>query len=590
MKVKKKLIRHLFISYLIILVFSLIPVMLLMIHAFREEYLRQTRHDLRIRISLFQHLLPERISYSGAERINRLCIEIGKETGTRFTVVLSTGKVIGESDGDYRKMDNHADRPELTAAFSGGEGSSIRYSYTLEKELMYLALPLLRHGTIVGAVRASMPVATIAGDLRVLYLRIAVMVVIVIVVMIVSGFGISRLITKPLKEIVTGVGNIADGDFTVRIAAESTYELEKLAEAINSMAAQLDERVRSLVEQRNKLEAVMSGMIEAIIVVDTEERVVEYNRATTDLFRLSGENLRGKHVQELIRNVKLERFIQVILEGNGFAEEEIPVHGEDDRVLQAHGTQFLDAQGNRIGAIIVLNDITRIKKLETIRRDFVANVTHELRTPLTSIAGFVETLRDGAVDDIENRYRFLDIILKHVKRLDNIIEDLLSLSNIEQQVDNRLVVFENNSLKDILVNAVSLCSVKAADKNITITLDCPDISVRSNARMLEQAVVNLVDNAVKYSDTGSTVTVRAQEKDGETVIEVIDTGCGIPQEHLPRIFERFYRVDKGRSRDLGGTGLGLSIVRHIVNYHGGRVSVDSSPGNGSTFTIILPAY
>jgi two-component system phosphate regulon sensor histidine kinase PhoR len=258
--------------------------------------------------------------------------------------------------------------------------------------------------------------------------------------------------------------------------------------------------------------------------------------------------------------------------------------------LQAHGTFIKDHDGKSFGALIVLNDITQMKRLENIRRDFVANVSHELKTPITSIIGFVETLSQGAIDDKENAGRFLEIIARHADRLNAIIEDLLLLSRIEgHEEDDSGVVKEASKIKSILSSALLICEPKASTKNIHLALQSPDeIKADVNAPLLEQAVINLVDNAIKYSEEGSHVRVEASAEGEEILIRVIDDGCGIPEEHIPRLFERFYRVDKARSRNLGGTGLGLAIVKHIVNAHGGIIEVESIPQKGSTFTIRIP--
>jgi two-component system phosphate regulon sensor histidine kinase PhoR len=262
---------------------------------------------------------------------------------------------------------------------------------------------------------------------------------------------------------------------------------------------------------------------------------------------------------------------------------------EGGRFFHVHGASLADPQAERGGAVIVLSDMTRIHRLENLRRDFVANVSHELKTPVTSIQGFVEALMDGGPDDPEQGQRYLGIIAKHAERLNAIIDDLLSLSRLEEGAERRAILFEDVELKPALEAAVELAGIRAEQKHIKIQLSCDEsISAKINAPLLEQAIVNLVDNAVKYSDEGTTVSIEVSQEDKEIAISVKDTGCGIPQEHLARIFERFYVVDKSRSRKLGGTGLGLAIVKHITLVHGGHVGVESAPGEGTTFTIHLP--
>jgi len=585
---RKKLLWRLFQSYLFITLLSLLSATLLASEALKKLYIEQTGDNLISMASLFIRALPPDISREYADEINILCKQSGSDVRARVTVVLPDGTVIGDSDEDYHRMDNHKDRPEIDSAFTGKTGMSTRYSKTLDKELMYVALPIQHHGETVGVVRTSMPVATIELMFNRMKYKIAFIIGIIALGTIIVSYIVSRQLNKPIKEIIRDVGKFANGELDYRISPSSTSELGSLADSINIMAAQLDERLRTITEQRNELEAVLSGMVEAIIVVDTDENIIEHNQAAVKYFAGVNNAVKGLHIQEVIRNTKLQKFVQHSLSSNELKEAEITLHGENESILQAHGTQFLNANHESNGAIIVLNDITRLKRLENLRQDFVANVSHELRTPITSIIGFVETLNDGAIEDEDNRRHFLDIIHKHACRLNAIIEDLLSISRIEQEVKENEIVLKPGNLSKILSNAVFLCRKETNDTKTSIELDSENVTVVCNDALLEQAVVNLIDNAVKYSEPNTSVLVKSYQKSNEVVIEIKDSGCGIPQKDIARIFERFYRVDKGRSRAKGGTGLGLSIVKHIVNAHNGRILVDSALDKGSTFSIILP--
>ena len=330
-------------------------------------------------------------------------------------------------------------------------------------------------------------------------------------------------------------------------------------------------------------------MVEGVLAVDNQQRVISLNKASRQLLGIDQVQAQGRSLQEVIRNADLRRFVSRALDCETPIDDDVLLHGDHEGVLQARGAALHDARGRSIGAVVVLNDVTDFRRLEHIRRDFVANVSHELKTPITSIKGFVETLLDGAIHNAEDAERFLQIIAKQADRLDTIIEDLLSLSKIEDGEDSGDITLELGHLKDVIDNAVHNCQQNATERRIHVCTACEEhITARMNSQLLEQAVTNLLDNAIKYSEPGSEVQVLASQFFDEVTLTVSDRGCGIAAEHLPRIFERFYRVDKARSRKLGGTGLGLAIVKHIVQAHRGRVTVKSTAGTGSVFTLHLP--
>jgi two-component system phosphate regulon sensor histidine kinase PhoR len=366
-------------------------------------------------------------------------------------------------------------------------------------------------------------------------------------------------------------------------------EIAGLSETMNQMAGELRDRIRTISEQRNELEAVLSSMVEGVFGVDREERLLGMNPSAAKILGCNPAAAQGRTIQEVIRLSELQRFVVRALSGEEPVEQDLILYGEEERIVRAHGTPLRDAEKKRVGALIVLNDVTRLARLENIRKDFVANVSHEIKTPITAIKGFVETLQEGHAQDPEETERFLGIIHKHVDRLEAIVEDLLTLSRIEKEAETQEITLEEHLVRAILVRAVQACENKAEAKKIRLELDCSEeLKGKINPLLLEQAVVNLIDNAINYSEEGTSVAVVAEEMGQEILIRVQDHGSGIERKHLERIFERFYRVDKSRSRKLGGTGLGLAIVKHIVQAHGGRVSVESQLGEGSTFTLHLP--
>jgi len=329
--------------------------------------------------------------------------------------------------------------------------------------------------------------------------------------------------------------------------------------------------------------------VEGVLAVDSQQRLITLNRAAAQLLGVDYLASQDLTIQEVVRDSQLQSFITRTIFARGPIEAEVALR-QGQQIIQAHGTFLKDAQGADIGFLIVLHDVTHLRRLEMSRRDFVANVSHELKTPITSIKGFVETLLAGALQEPENARNFLGIVSRQTDRLNEIIDDLLSLSRIEQDAEQGRVFLTTGRLKGVLDSAIQICEAKAAAKEITVRLNCPDqLRARINAPLLEQALVNLIDNAVKYSPAGSAVQVEALRDDAEVVVRVRDQGVGIEKSQLDRIFERFYRVDAGRSRKIGGTGLGLAIVKHIAQAHHGRVTVESTPGAGSLFSLHLPA-
>jgi two-component system phosphate regulon sensor histidine kinase PhoR len=399
---------------------------------------------------------------------------------------------------------------------------------------------------------------------------------------------IIRRIDKSLGLIESAARQISQGDLEVNLPHRSIKELRPFVRTLNSMTAKLYERLNTLDARQKELEAVFSSMAEGVIVVDSNEKIVSINDTASRMFNTDPTRAQNQLVRTVIWNPALDDMVVRVLHRQDSLEQEIVIFTDSKRYVQARATSL--KRDGKSFVVLVLNDVSRLKNLENLRRDFVANVSHELKTPITSIKGFVETLREGAIDDPESARRFLEIITKQADRLSAIIDDLLSLSRIEQETENRQIAIETGKLKDVIDSAVLACSAKAQAKQMKVLVNCDEsLFARINAQLLEQALVNLIDNAIKYSDPDKEIQINAERSGSQVQIKVIDHGFGISHEHLPRIFERFYVIDKARSRKLGGTGLGLAIVKHIAAAHGGTVNVDSTPGKGSTFTISIPS-
>ncbi len=586
---KKRLLWHLYPSFLLITITSLIAVTWYASNSLKEFFLRQTASDLKTRARIFESQVLRYLDPPDEKTIDLLCKDIGEGASTRFTVILPSGKVAGDSEKDPTLMDTHVDRPEFIQALNSPFGMSIRYSQTLEKNMMYVGIPVKANNRILAVVRASIPVTGIDALIRNIRNEIALGGLIIAVLAALLSLAISRRITRPIEQIKRTAESIAHGNFQARSQVDQSDEIGSLSDAINQMAAQLHERIDTVMRQRNEIEAMLSSMIEGVIAVDEEERILSMNQAAAAMFSCDITKAQGRSIQEVVRNTLLHEFVKNALTSQEPIEKEIVLYSDTERIINAHGTVLQDADEHRAGALIVLNDVTRLWRLENIRRDFVANVSHEIRTPITAIKGFVETLRDGSVKDPKDSKRFLGIIEKHVDRLEAIIEDLLSLSRIERGAEGEHIMLQGARIRDVLFTALQVCEAKAAPKKISLELSCDEeLEANINPALLEQAIVNLIDNAIKFSHEGSTVLVTAAQMDDQISISVRDQGRGIEKEHLPRLFERFYRVDKARSRQMGGTGLGLAIVKHIAQAHGGEVSVESTPGRGSTFSIHIP--
>jgi two-component system phosphate regulon sensor histidine kinase PhoR len=589
MSKRKKLIWQLFPSYLLITLLSVLAVSWYASSALRHFFLEQTATDLKTRALLVEKQIVSHLEPLNPAAVDTICKELGEHSATRITVILPTGKVIGDSRETPRMMDNHANRPEIASAFRGDVGISKRYSNTLMQKMMYVAIPLTRDQITHGVIRVALPTTSIDQELKAIQLKIALGGLFIAVLAAGTSLLISRRISRPIEEMKEVADYFANGDFDHRLTVPDSEEMASLAEALNQMATQLDHRIQTIINQRNELETVLTGMLEGVIAVDNDERIIKMNSAAADFFDCRPDKYQGRDLQEVVRNSALQQFVHESISSQDPKEDDISLYHNGEKTLNLQSSPLLDANKQHIGTLVVFNDVTHLRRLENMRRDFVANVSHEIKTPLTAIKGFVETLYQGSVDDPQEIQRFLGIVQKHVDRLSSIVEDLLSLSKIEQEDEHKAIKRKKGYIKDVFKSVTQICRSKAEEKSIRISPDCDEqISGVFDATLLEQAVVNLLDNAIKYSEPDSTVHLSAHQHNSEIQIQVADQGMGIAKKHLPRLFERFYRVDKARSRTMGGTGLGLAIVKHIAQAHGGNVTVKSKLGQGSTFIIHLP--
>ncbi len=594
---KPKLIWRIFPSFLIIILLSLSTVAWYATSNFRNFFVENSERELSVRALMVRDRFARALytdNLAGRE-IDALCKRIGEEIRTRITVVLTTGEVIGDSFARIETMENHKDRPEIRRALAGEKGVAIRYSSTLDKNMMYIALPMAQGREDTAIIRTAVSISDI--DTRISTVRNSVLLVLIltIVAAAVASLYVARRIINPVEQMRKGAEEFSKGNLDNRLPPTDTEELSQLARSMNFMARELDRKIMDVKNRSRELEAVHTSMQEGVIAVDGNERIITINTAAAKIFDFAPETLKNRNILEVARNFDLQTFIQKALSTHEPVEDDIVIEREDRLVLNIHSTALYDTNENRMGTLIIFHDITRIRLLETMHKDFAANVSHELKTPLTTIKGFIETLQqmmadtDAVTGDTVAAYeRFLGIIEKNVNRMIGLIDDLLALSRLER-LRGTDIVLDTHPLASLIQRAVEFCQEQADAKESRLIVSCPeDISAQVDPILIEQAVFNLVGNAVKYNPEKTDVTIEVTRGHGQIMLTVRDSGQGIDKEHLPKLFNRFYRVDKGRSRDQGGTGLGLAIVKHIVQYHNGRIEVDSQKGEGTCFTITIP--
>ena len=588
MNKKLKLIWQIYPSYLIVVIVSLLAVSLYLSRFTENFLLDKIKEDLIIRATLLENQIIPFLTPLDSKNLDRLCKKAGKSSETRVTVILPKGNVAGDSEEDPKIMDNHLNRPEILTALGGDTGSSIRKSETLKIRMMYVAIPLCLKNSTLALLRVSLPITSINQTIDKIQARIMMVGFFVALFAAVLSFFVSKWISNPIEEMKKGAARFATGDLGYRLHEPFILEFAGLAELMNKMALELEGRIATVKNQKNEYEAVLSSMSEGVVAIDSDEIVLNINQSAIEILKVPRAKVKGDSIQEVIRDTDFNKFIKKAAQSDSSKEGDFIIYNLGNRIVNCLSASLCNASDERIGTLLVLNDVSKIRNLENIRKDFVANVSHEIRTPLTAIKGFVETLFDMDDESTEDKKKFLKIILKHVDRLYFILEDLLTLAKIENRDEENGIFPEEINLKILIETALQIVQAKAAAKKITVELFVDErVIVKIDKYLIEQALVNLLDNAVKYSKEKTVIQVTALIQGDELLISVQDHGTGIPKNHLPRIFERFYRVDKARSRSLGGTGLGLSIVKHIATAHNGYVTVESDLNHGSKFTIHL---
>ncbi len=577
---------------------GIVLVILLGISVYLNHFLKQVLDrrittELRMQAELTREFLAEAIPEAfDYDAIDALVDKLGAVSAARLTFVGLDGIVWGDTERDgeeLRGMDNHRNRPEIQAALSSGYGIADRYSNTLNTSLRYFALPVYRRGEMLGIGRVALPMkevkTAIARFRRVLWLAIGIGFVGGILLSVVTA----GRIAKPIRKLTQTTRAIAEGDITSRVEVVSSDELGQLSYDFNQMADRIEAQIDEISQERNRMDTILSGMVEGVLLVGEAFDITYANPAAIQMLDLPS-NYQGQTLMELHRNVDLQHLLEQARDTGtvGMTEILLPT-GIAERDAEVTVVPVTDpTNGGTHCHVLVLHDVSQLRKLEQIRVDFIANVSHELRTPLTSIQGYAETLLDGALTDAETSQHFVAKIMQQASQLSQLVSDLLDLSRLESGTVQ--LNLEPCRIKDFRTAIWDLFEPVFEGVNLAFEWEVPEDlpAVLADKHLLEQVFVNLIDNATKYTPADGRITVSADARASEVVVHVADTGIGIPSDALPRIFERFYRVDKARSRKMGGTGLGLSIAKHIVLQHGGQIWVESEFGKGTVFHFSVP--
>jgi two-component system phosphate regulon sensor histidine kinase PhoR len=584
----------LYAGYVVLILLSSVIVGVMIARQTEQDSLSEIRNSLETTSILLRQLArpslerPEGTPPDDGE-FQRQVHALGERIGTRLTVIRVDGLVQADSQEEPSSMDNHATRPEILEALSHGQGTATRFSETVGTRMMYLALPVESQGELLGYVRASLPLLAI--DQRMARLRSIVILgtAVSAAVALLLGFVIARRFTQPLTSMAAVAEGMAEGDYSRRVDITRQDEVGQLAHVLNRMAESSMKRIETINTDRNKLLAILTGMVEGVVAVDQEERVVHMNESAGEILRTAPEESEGQPIWEVTRVQGVCQMLADTLRTKTESKETLRIAALGrDQTVEMHASPLQNSEGQAAGAVLVLHDVSELHRLERVRRDFVANVSHELKTPIAAIRGLVETLMDDQAVTSEVRDRFLAKIQNQSLRASTVVADLLTLSRLESQTGP--LEAEPVDLAEVVRTQVKGLLETAQQRGVKIELDVPKapVTVQGDERALSQITSNLLDNALNYTPEKGTVWVRLKKADGNALLEVEDTGVGIEPRDQGRIFERFYRVDKGRSREMGGTGLGLAIVKHIALTHGGTVSLESHPGKGSTFTVTLP--
>jgi len=570
----KKLSHKLFLSFFFLTLFLSFFIFIFSYGLIKKTYIKELKKHLKdVNFSLMPYVL-EFIERKNYKSLDEFVKQKGEKIDIRITVIDTSGNVLADSKEDPSLMENHKNRPEISLAFKGKTGISIRYSETVKEEMLYLALPILKDERITGVLRTSIFMKDINFLLSDLRKRILLIISIILILSWIISLLISENFSSPLKELLKSFKKLSQGEFNVKILTKREDEIGELTEGFNEMALRMEKLFEEVKKERGKLLALISSIPDGILLINKRGKVIFYNEKMKEI--LKEEIEKGKFYFQVIKIPEFGGMVEEI-EQKKEVGGEIEIHG---KILFCILRKIPETEE----ILVVFHDITELKKLDEIKRDLIINISHELKTPLTAIKGFVETLEEE--EDIKNK-RYIEIIKNHIERLMDIIQKTLFLSELE--TGEVPVELENINLKELISDIIPIFEKRLKEKKISLKIEIEDNlpEFKADRFKIEQVFINLIDNSIKYTEDGE-IEISVKRENNNIRIEIKDTGEGIPEEHLSRIFERFYVVNKARDRKKGGAGLGLSIVKHIILLHNGKIEVESKRGVGTKFVISIP--
>jgi two-component system phosphate regulon sensor histidine kinase PhoR len=550
-------------------------------HLTRGDHLDTLRAQLTDQVRLIGDISAPYFAGNQTDSPNALAKRLGEQIGARITIINKDGVVLGDSEEDPATMDNHANRPEVIEALSKGTGSSIRYSATLGYNMMYVAVPITSNDGVVGVARVALPLTQIDKSLQHINRVIIIGAVIAAVIAILLAFQILRITTEPVKKLTQLSKKMAQGELDQEIQITSQDEVGELARAFNQMAARLKEMVALITNERDRMATILSNIDDAILMVDGDSKITTMNRTAENIFQISEKKALGHTFIEIVRDHELNELLQRCLSTRKQQTGAVEIKLKK---------QFLSTIATPLpgdgGCLVHIQDLTELRRLEMIRQDFISNISHELRTPIASVKALAETLNEGAIEDPSVAKDFSSRINVEVDKLAQMVQELGELSRIES--GEAPLQKKPVNIAGAIEHAVDRLRAQADRAGLNLDFVIPSTlpKVMADEARVEQVLVNIIHNAIKFTPSGGRISISAKARDNDILVSVSDTGVGIPADDLPRIFERFYKADKSRSG--GGTGLGLAIAKHIVEAHGGRIWAESMEGRGSTFNFTLP--